>query len=148
MKRLVIMLVLLTTVGATAQRHEGSKSGKKQMADLTAEQIATLHTKKLTLALDLTAKQQEKVMQISMKQAEMRKAKHAEMKAKKEGGEKIKPTADERFEMQSARLDSQIAHQQEMKEILTEDQYQTWRKLRAKKGMNGKKKMQEKGRRG
>nr|WP_299388030.1 hypothetical protein [Allomuricauda sp.] len=148
MKRLVILMVLLTTIGATAQRHQGSRTGKGFNGDMTTEQVATLKTKKLTLALDLTQRQQQKILEINLAQAEKRKAKYEEIKAKKENGEWKKPTSDERFEMANARLDEQIAHQQQMKEVLTDEQYQTWKKLSLKKRMNGKKKMQEKGRRG
>ncbi|SNY92220.1 hypothetical protein [Flagellimonas pacifica] len=148
MKQLAVMLVLLTTVGAVAQRHEGPRMGKGPKMNMTAEQMATLKTKKLTLALDLTKAQQTKVMDINLDLAEYRKAKFAKIQAKKESGEWKRPTSDERFAFENARLDHQIAHQQKMKEVLTKEQYQTWKKLRSRKGMNGKKKMQEKGRRG
>lgn len=148
MKRLAVVLILLMSVGAFAQKHQGSKMGKGYKSDLTTEQLATLHTKKMTLALDLTDRQQKQVMEIHLEQAEVRKAKHEEIKAKKESGEWKKPTSDERFEMENARLDRQIAHHQKMKEILDEEQYQTWKKLTLLKRKNGKKKMQERGRRG
>ncbi|KQC31149.1 hypothetical protein [Flagellimonas eckloniae] len=148
MKRLVVVLVLLATVGAIAQKRDNQRIGKGQKADLSVEQLATLQTKKLTLVLDLTSEQQRQVMEINLEEAEMRKEKFAERKAKKESGEVKKPTADERFEMQSARLDHQIAQQQKMKEVLNEEQYQIWKKLKLRKAENGKKKMQEKGRRG
>lgn len=148
MKRLVVVLVLLATVGAIAQKRDNQRVGKGQKADLSVEQLATLQTKKLTLVLDLTSEQQRQVMEINLEEAEMRKEKFAERKAKKESGEVKKPTADERFEMQSARLDHQIAQQQKMKEVLSEEQYQIWKKLKLRKAENGKKKMQEKGRRG
>ncbi len=148
MKRLAVLVVLLTTLGATAQKHHGSRMEKRVMADMTAEQLATLHTKKLILALDLTKGQQKQVMEINLAQAELRKVKHEELKAKKESGEFKRPSADERFAMENARLDHQIAHHQKMKDVLTEEQYKTWKKLTLGKRMNGKKKMQEKGRRG
>ena len=148
MKRLAVTLMLLTTVGVLAQRHEGHRMGKGQKMDLTTEQMATLQTKKLTLALDLSEKQQNQVMQISLEQAEFRKSKWEEISVKKESGEWTKPTPDERFEMENARLDRQIAHQQKMKEVLSDEQYQTWKKLKQRRTMHGKKKMREKGRRG
>ncbi|PWL40459.1 hypothetical protein DKG77_06520 [Flagellimonas aquimarina] len=135
-------------MSATAQKHEGPRTGKSAKADMTAAQIATLHTKKLTLALDLSQGQQKQVMQISLEEAEMRKTKHEEIRAKKESGVWKKPTAEERFEIENARLDYQIAQHQKMKKVLSDEQYQTWKKLKLRKAMNGKKKMQEKGRRG
>ena len=148
MKQLAVLLVFLTTFGAMAQKHDGPNMRQRAMADMTAEQVATLHTKKMTLVLDLTDKQAKKIMAINLEEAERRKAKRAEIKAKKESGEWKRPTSDERFEIANARLDHQIAQHQKMKEVLTEEQYQTWKKLKLKKVMNGKKKMQEKGRRG
>ncbi len=148
MKRLAVLLVLLTTIGAMGQRHEGNRAGKGMAKDLTPEQMATLHTKKLTLALDLTETQQDQVMVLNLEQAEDRKARRQEIKTKKESGEWQKPTTEQRFEMENARLDRQIAHQQRMKQVLTEEQYTTWKKLRLHKSIHGKKKMQERGRRG
>ncbi|MDC6365708.1 MULTISPECIES: hypothetical protein [Flavobacteriaceae] len=148
MKRLAVALMLLTTVGVMAQRHEGRQMREVEKMDMTAEQMATLHTKKLTLALDLSQAQQNQIMQISLEDAEARKSKWEEVKVKKEGGEWTKPTPDERFEMENARLDRQIAHQQKMKEVLSDEQYQTWKKMKHRKAMYSKKKMQEKGRRG
>nr|WP_299170200.1 hypothetical protein [uncultured Allomuricauda sp.] len=146
MKQLVTLMVLLTTIGVVAQKHTKGRKGQKM--DMTVEQLATLETKKMTLVLDLTKAQQSKVMDINLEKAEYRKAKFAEIQAKKESGEWQKPTSDERFAFENARLDRQIAHQQKMKEVLNKEQYQTWKKLKLRKGMNGKKKMQEKGRRG
>lgn len=148
MKRLVVVLVLMTITSVSAQRKHNPGMEKGFRSDLSIEQLATLQTKKLTLALDLSQRQQEQVMKISLEQAEMRKAKKEERKARKSSGEQKKPTADERFAMENARLDSQIAHHQKMKDVLNEEQYQTWKKLKLLKRKNGKKKMQEKGRRG
>lgn len=148
MKRLVVLVVILTTLSATAQKHEGNRKGKSVRADMTAAQIATLHTKKLTLALDLSQGQQKEVLEISLEEAEMRKSKREEIKAKKESGEWKRPSADDRFEIENARLDYQIAQHQKMKKVLSDEQYQTWKKLKLKKAMYGKKKMQGKGRRG
>ncbi|MBO0321607.1 hypothetical protein J0X14_04800 [Muricauda sp. CAU 1633] len=148
MKRLVVALALLISIGALAQRQEGHRMHKSPKMDMTAEQMATLQTKQMTLALDLTKVQQQKVMTINLDEAEFRKAKWDEMKALRESGERKKPTTEERFEMENARLDHQIAHQEKMREVLNDEQYQTWKKLRFAKAHHGKKKMQEKGRRG
>lgn len=148
MKRFVVLVVILATMSATAQKQEGPRTEKGAKADMTTAQISTLHTKKLTLALDLNEGQQKQVMEISLEEAEMRKAKREEVKTKKESGEWRKPTADERFEIENARLDYQIALHQKMKEVLSDEQYQTWKKLKLRKGRKGKKKMQGKGRRG
>ncbi|NAY92233.1 hypothetical protein GTQ34_09905 [Muricauda sp. JGD-17] len=148
MKQLVVVLVVLTTIGAMGQRHEGRGMDKGFHHDLTPEQLATLKTKKLTLALDLTQAQQDEVMKLSLVEAENRKARREEIKGKKESGDWEEPTPEQRFEMENARLDRQIAQQQKMKQVLTEEQYEVWKKMRLHKSMHSKKKMQERGRRG
>nr|WP_299344620.1 hypothetical protein [Allomuricauda sp.] len=148
MKQFVVLLVAMSTLTCFAQRPGESKHHKSLKADMSVEQLATLQTKKLTLALDLSKSQQEKVMEISMEEVGFRKAKREERKTKKESGEWKRPTTDERFEMENALLDHLIAHHQKMKEVLDEEQYETWKKLKLRKAMNGKKRMQKEGRRG
>ena len=93
MKRLVVMVVLLTSLGAVAQKNDGQKSRKGPKMDLTAEQMATLQTKRMTLALDLTKAQQEKIMKLQLDEAKSRKEKWEEIKEKKDSGEWQKPTS-------------------------------------------------------
>ncbi|MFX0558545.1 hypothetical protein ACOCEA_17215 [Maribacter sp. CXY002] len=140
MKKIMIMAALVLACGlAMAQRPEGKDH--KRMQDMTPEQVATLHTKKMTLALDLTEAQQTKMKSLLASQAEKRKAKMEEFKAKKENGEQ--PTADEKFAMQNERLDAQIAHKAEMKKILNDEQYAKWEKMQHHRGKHGKGKMKE-----
>jgi len=148
MKRLAVVLVMLATLGVAAQKNDGPRMPKGPKMDMTAEEMATLQTKHMTLALDLTKAQQDKVMKLNLEEAKLRKAKWDEMQALKESGEWKKPTAEEKFERQNARLDQQIAFQAKMKEVLNEDQYQNWKDMRKHNARHGDKKMQERGRRG
>ncbi|WP_298997534.1 hypothetical protein ACOKFD_09085 [Flagellimonas sp. S174] len=148
MKQLVVLLMALTSINMFSQRPDSPKRNKGAMQELSIEQLATLHTKKLTLALDLNESQQAKIMEISLEEAAFKKTKHEERKAKKESGEWKKPTADERFEIANARLDHKIAHQQKMKEVLNKEQFQTWKEIQLKRAMKGRKAMQREGRRG
>lgn len=148
MKQLVVLVLALISVNVFAQRPEGHRKSMRAMSELSAEQWATLHTKKLTLALDLSERQQDEIMKISLEEAEFKKARHEEFKAKRENGEGKKPTADERFELVNERLDHKIAHQQKMKQVLNKEQYETWKELQLRRAMNGKNKMQREGRRG
>lgn len=143
MKRLAVVLVLLTTVGVIAQKQQGYKSHKGEKMNMTPEQIATLQTKRLTLALDLSEAQQEKVMQITLEEATYGKAKWEQMKAQRESGEWKKPTSEERFEMKNALLDRKIAYDHKMKNILTKSQYERWKEMQADKVQQLKKKMQQ-----
>lgn len=148
MKQIAVVLVMLISVGMTAQRHDGHRMRKGPKMDMTVEEMATLQTKRMTLALDLTEAQQNKVYEIHLENAKFRKEKWDEIKALKDSGEWEKPTSEERFEMENARLDRQIAMQEKMRDVLDDEQYKTWKKFSNRKKMHGKKKMQERGRRG
>ncbi|MFK7747794.1 MAG: hypothetical protein AB8B65_05365 [Kordia sp.] len=144
MKNIIYALALLFTLNIAAQEgpdHKGKKGKrgmqKEMLQDMTPQQIATLQTKKLTLALDLSDKQQRQTMALQTEVATERKAKMEAHKAKKEKGEK--PTKAERYQMMNERLDAKIAYKKKMKEILTDEQYTKWEKMQAKKG-KGKKK--------
>ena len=141
MKKVLVTLALLIGIVGFAQ-HKGHRGAKKDaLKDMTTEQVATLQTKKMALALDLTEAQQEQLMALNVENAEYRKAKLAEREAKKEKGELSKPTADERFAMQNARLDRQLAQQAKLKQILSEEQYALWKKLSYSKHMHNKKRI-------
>ncbi|MBT8237533.1 MAG: hypothetical protein HKP24_04595 [Croceitalea sp.] len=148
MKKVVMGLMFLLTLSLMAQRpheQEGRRMAKEKM---TAEQVATLQTKKLTLALDLTEDQQKKVKQINLANAEFHESKMAERDAKNEEHDAKKPSTEERFNMQNERLERQLAEQKQMKQILTDEQYAQWRKLKMKRHERGKRKKKGEGRRG
>ena len=139
------LLIGFTTMAQKRNSHHGQKDFRK---DLSVEQLATLKTKKMALALDLTKSQQKEVMELNLADVEFRRAKMEERKAPKETGEREKPTADERFAFENAKLDKLLAHQEKMKQILDEDQYQLWKKLGMRKHAHNKRRMQKEGRRG
>ncbi|WP_035335682.1 hypothetical protein [Dokdonia sp. PRO95] len=140
MKKLMMMFLVLATISMSAQR--GPRSGEERRGnDMTAEQVATLSTKKMTLALALDDNQSKKVYKVLLDQAEDRKAMQAERKANKE---KPALTKEQRYAMQNERLDKQIAMQEKMQSILTEDQFKQFKRMNAKrKGKRG-----DKGKRG
>ncbi|NKI31834.1 hypothetical protein [Croceivirga thetidis] len=148
MKNLVVALVILTTTMGFSQRGGHQEHRRQIKADLTVEQMATLQSKKMALALDLNDKQLEQVQVIHLENAKLKKQKMAERKAKKEEGTFKKPTAEEVFERQNAMLDRKLAIQAQMKDILSDEQYAQWKKLNLMRHMQGKKKMQKDGRRG
>ncbi|QHI36766.1 hypothetical protein IMCC3317_21360 [Kordia antarctica] len=152
MKNIIYALAILFTLNIAAQegtdktdrtgkkemRKEMRKEkGKKSMKDFTPEQMAQLQTKKLTLALDLSQNQQQRVLALNTTAAKVRKQKMEAHKAKME--KKEKPTAEEKYAMANERLDAKIAHKQQMKQILSKEQYEKWEKMHARKG-KGKKK--------
>ncbi len=145
MKNLILTMALLLSLTAIAQPGKRDHERQRAAHDMTAEQLATLKTKKMALALELTSKQQEEVLKINLEEAEFRKAKMTE---RKEKGEHEKLSTNEKFEMQNAILDRKIAQQEKLKEILTDEQFELWKKARNRKGIHSKKKMQKAGRRG
>ena len=138
-----ILLVALFTISTFAQeRHRHQKHH-----DFTTDQIAEIQTKKMTLRFDLTAKQQEQILEINKQHAIERKQKMEEHKALKETNKEL--SSDEIFAKKSARLDKMIAHKAEMKKILSHEQFEKWstskkRRMHKMKKTIGKRKMQQK----
>jgi len=141
MKNIIYALAILFTLNIAAQEGTDKKEmrkekGKKFMKDFTPEQIAALRTKQLTLVLDLSESQQQKVLALNTESAKLRKQKMEAREAKKE--KKEKPTSEEKYAMMNAQLDAKIAHKQSMKQILSTEQYEKWEKMQANKGKRKK----------
>ncbi len=132
MKNLLIALLMTTAISLSAQPFE-----KGERPNFTPDQIAELQTKKMTLHLELTENQQQQILEINKKNAVERKQKMEERKELRKKGEK--PNSEELFKIKSERLDKQIAHQGEMKTILNEQQFETWKKTSIRKKMQLKK---------
>lgn len=92
---------------------KGMKWNAKGEEKLTAEQKATLMTKKMTLHLSLDEGQERKVGKVNAKH-------HEEMESLKE----LKG-----FEKRVAVLDAQIDHQRELQKILSEEQFSQFKKM-------------------
>lgn len=154
MKNIVYVLAIIFTLNVAAQegtehtnRHERKemkakmKKGRKFMKDLTPEQIAELKTKKLTLALDLSDDQQQRVLALNTEMAKAKKEKIAAHKVKME--KKEKPTSDEKYAMMNDHLNAMIAYKKSMKQILSQEQYERWEKMQARKGKKKHKRREE-----
>ena len=143
MKKIISILVLVFAVTFTtqAQKKRGERGQKE--SKLTVEQHTTLAVKKMTLALDLSDKQQEQIKPLLMAKMSERKA---SMEKRKEARDnKVKPTAEEMYAMQVKRLDHQIIMKKNMRNILNKDQFEKFEKMQkskmrmAKNKMDGKK---------
>lgn len=134
MKAIFISILLIGNLVGYAQHGHHHKGLK----DMSPEQVATLETKKLTLALELTEKQQAEIFQLEVANAEFRKAKHEEIKSIRKAGNDEKPSTDEKYEFLNERLDRQIAHKENMKGILNKDQFEKWEKMLVAREMRGK----------
>ncbi|MCK8480798.1 Spy/CpxP family protein refolding chaperone [Flavihalobacter algicola] len=120
------------------------------MKNMSAEDQATIATKKLTLALDLTEKQQSQVKELMLEQAIHRKEKMAErakMKSDTENDTKLKveKTDEQKIKAVNERLDRQIETKQKMKAILTSEQYEKWEKTQGRRHGKAKSKRKMKG---
>lgn len=117
-----ILLALFSTGVMVAQQGKQRKGQERE--PLSLEQRTDLHVKKLTLDLDLNEKQQKEVKDLLLENGKQRQEKMAAKKEqfKNEGS----LTADQRYEMQLAALDQQIAVKESMKKILNKEQFVKW----------------------
>lgn len=120
MKMWILAMAMMFGVTLSAQ-------GKKERHEpLKPEQRTELQVKKMTLALDLTEKQQQDIKKVLLDRNMKKKESRAQFKAHRESGKKL--TADDRFALQSKRLDDRIAMKKEMKRILTPEQFEKLQK--------------------
>ena len=129
MKNLIITALLLSGVLTQAQRGEHHK-----MQELSAEQIATLQTKKLTLALDLNAAQQQDIQKLNEENARLKKEKMEARKVARDENVRKEINSDEKFNQHVERLDRAIEHKAKMKKILSKEQFDKWEEIQKKKG--------------
>lgn len=134
MKKLASILVLVFAFTLTTQ---AQKKRKEKRPQLSVEQHTNLAVKKMTLALDLSEKQQNQITPLLKAQAAARKEAMTKRKAMKESD--AKPTADEIYEMQSKRLDNQIAFKSNLKDILNKEQFEKFEKIAKRRMQKGKK---------
>jgi hypothetical protein len=137
MKKLIVIALLSLSISGVAQ--EKKNRINEDRPQLTAEQQNELQVKKLTLELDLSAQQQKEIANIVAKKQLKREAMRTELKSKKAEDKKL--TSDEKFVLKRNMLDEQIAHKNEMKKVLTAEQYEKWEKMSKNKMRKGMQKM-------
>ncbi len=143
MKKIMLIAFALISIQAIAQERRGEhrKGERKQrtsiLKDLSAEEAATLKTKKMVLQLDLTEAQQKEIHKLNLANAKERKAKGEELKKLKESDKKL--SKEDRYNMMNERLDKQIAMKRKMKSILSEEQYKRFERGAKQQKMRGKK---------
>ena len=129
----ILILVFAFTLTTNAQKRDR----KYRKSNLTVEQKTTLAVKKMTLALDLTESQQKQMKPLIANQISDRMAMMDKMKTMKESGKK--PTDEEKYAFANAHLDKKIAEKAKVKQILNEEQFAKFEKMREKR--HGKKRM-------
>ncbi|WP_445381325.1 hypothetical protein [Robiginitalea sp. IMCC43444] len=128
MKNVMIALVLLCSFSMAAQGGPPEKNGtERPQTNLSAEQQASLKSKRMTLSLDLSTEQQQRVEKILTDHIHSRRAVQARGEAMRAAG--VMPDQQQRFEHINARLEEQIALQNEIKGILSDEQYGIWKKV-------------------
>ena len=133
MKKLLLVFLLATTVIAVGQNE---KRKMKFDTDFTPEQQAVLKTKKMALALDLNDSQQSQILTLNKTWIqEKMTTREAHKSLNKE-----EMTSDQKFELMNKALDTKIAHQAEIKKILSKDQYETWKESSRKMNYRSKSK--------
>ena len=95
MKNIVLIFLAAFTLSVSAQEKDMRKERKMKGNDFTPEQMAELQTKKMTLDLDLTEKQQKQVYKLNLTDAKERKQFMEKRKAMKEAGKEKKALTKE-----------------------------------------------------
>lgn len=128
-KILSILLVLGLVITSSAQKRKEKKD------QFTVEQRTELTLKKMTLHLDLSKGQQNKIRPLIAESI-------AKKKNRKSREEMKKLTKDERFQLKMKELDAKIALKNRMKNILDNQQFEKYEKhLTRKHRRMGKRKM-------
>jgi Spy/CpxP family protein refolding chaperone len=134
MKKIISIFLILFSAFLIAQPPQQSPPEKRmeRMNKLTAEQQATLWSKKMTLELDLNDTQEQQVYALVLSKANTHKKRRANRPKKR-------PNSEEMYQMQVDLLEEKIAMKKAMKSILTPEQYGLWEKSQKKKELMKKK---------
>lgn len=115
----IVSLIAFNSFAQNKQQH------KNPMGGFTPDQKVALMVKKLSLNLDLTSKQQEKLKPLFLE------AQNEKAAAHKNHSEMRNLSNDEKFAKMNEMLDKRIAFQGKVKQILSEDQFEKWQKMAA-----------------
>lgn len=124
MKNLFLAILMIATVTSFAQGRKGEKS------KMSSEDRVEFQVKRMKKNLNLNETQSAQVTTLLTEQAKKRDAKRAEMQAKKEAG---KPSQEEREAMKVKMQGEQNALKEQMKKILTPEQFSKWESNREEK---------------
>ena len=131
MARIVSLLALFICFSLTinAQKKQFFKNKKR----LTTEQLTTLKVKKMTLELELSEIQQNKLTPVIKELISERSAQLDKKRELKNDVKKINP--NERYQMANKILDRKIMFQKEMRTILNEEQFKKFKTLEKKRNV-------------
>ena len=135
-KLLVLSLLFIVSFNSFSQNRK--QLGNK-LKSFSAEQIATLQTKKMTLSLNLNLKQQNEIFNVCLEEVKFKKTKRGEINERKNNS-KEGLSSEEIFDMMNEKLDHQIALNNKMKTILNKDQFLVWQEIKNKQNKGKRKK--------
>ena len=135
-KLLVLSLLFIVSFNSFSQNRK--QLGNK-LKSFSAEQIATLQTKKMTLSLNLNLKQQNEIFNVCLEEVKFKKTKRGEINERKNNS-KEGLSSEEIFDMMNEKLDHQIALNNKMKTILNKDQFLVWKEIKNKQNKGKRKK--------
>lgn len=143
MARIVSLLALFICFSLTinAQKKQFFKNKKR----LTTEQLTTLKVKKMTLELELSEIQQNKLTPVIKELISERSAQLDKKRELKNDVKKIDP--NERYQIANKILDRKIMFQKEMRTILNEEQFKKFKILEKKRNEKMKKRRHQKNKR-
>mgnify|MGYP001000622088 FL=1 len=140
MARIVSLLALFIcfSLNINAQKKQFFKNKKR----LTTEQLTTLKVKKMTLELELSEIQQNKLTPVIKELISERSAQLDKKRELKNDVKKNNP--NERYQMANKILDRKIMFQKEMRTILNEEQFKKFKTLKKKRNEKMKKRRHQK----
>jgi len=140
MARIVSLLALFIcfSLNINAQKKQFFKNKKR----LTTEQLTTLKVKKMTLELELSEIQQNKLTPVIKELISERSAQLDKKRELKNDVKKNNP--NERYQMANKILDRKIMFQKEMRTILNEEQFKKFKRLEKKRNQKIKNKRHQK----
>ncbi|WP_276388231.1 hypothetical protein [Eudoraea chungangensis] len=150
MKRVFLIPMILLVFSTNAQEMDFRERVQERHNEMTNEQKAIIKAKQMTLALDLSEKQQEQFQSLELQKIQEKEQLKNEMNLGTGKRAKKDMSTDEIFALRNARLDKMIAFKQKVKTILSKDQYAKWEELRLELGIKRHRQHQRKdrGRRG
>ena len=131
-----VFMFALVSVQAQKRGYDRQNDRQALAANIAPEQLATMKAQKMTLALDLTDKQQKEVEAVLATNI-------AERQANKLTKEEFKVlSTDEKMAMKQKSMDQKIATKRAFKKIMNEEQYSQFEKMAARQTNNRGKRMQ------
>lgn len=132
MKNFLLPLVMILAVATATAQKDTNRSEKRveRVKQMEPKDIASFQAKKMTLALDLTDKQESQIEEVLFTAATKKKEAMKDLKKRNE------LSKQEKMALGEARMDEQIAMKRAFKEILNDQQYVEFEKMKMKKGKN------------